>query len=159
MKRVVGMAEYLVSANREDSFVTFALGSCLGITVYDPMTHVGGMLHVMLPNSATDPQRGAERPGMFVDLGVPRLFRDVYARGGSKGRLIVKVAGGAHLGKSEKDHFRIGARNFALLRRLFWKNNILINASDVGGLEPRTMKMDMNNGRVLIKTKHNEREL
>ena len=57
MKQVVSVADMKVSANPGDTLVTYALGSCLGITVYDPVAHVGGMLHVMLPLSTINPAK------------------------------------------------------------------------------------------------------
>ncbi len=70
-ERIVDVADMRVSAVKGDVLVTHALGSCLGITVYDPTTHVGGLLHVMLPLSTIDPKKGKENPYMFVDTGVP----------------------------------------------------------------------------------------
>src|SRR5690606_33471231 len=92
---VVGMADLRVSNSPDERLVTYALGSCLGIAVYDPTARVGGLLHVMLPLSSTDMARAAENPALFVDTGVPELFRSCYRLGASKQRMIVRVAGGA----------------------------------------------------------------
>jgi len=148
----VGVADQKISANREDHLITHALGSCLGITVYDPVAGVGGMLHIMLPDSSIDPRKGAENPCMFVDTGVPNLFRDCYRLGAEKSRMIVKVAGGAtSKANVEDDYFQIGKRNFVMLRKLLWRNNVLIKAHDVGGTESRTMTLDLANGEVTLK--------
>jgi hypothetical protein len=77
---VVGMGELVVSADEGVTLVTYALGSCLGVAVYDPVARVGGMLHAMLPSSEVDPARAAALPALFVDTGVPELFRACYSR-------------------------------------------------------------------------------
>jgi chemotaxis protein CheD len=149
----VGMADMKTSADRSEILITHALGSCLGIVVYDAIAGVGGMLHAMLPDSTIDPKKGIENPMMFVDTGVPRLFRDCYALGAQKQRMIVRVAGGATAKSNPKDdYFRIGERNFVALRKLLWKNNVLIEAYDVGGTQSRTMTMTLATGEVIIRS-------
>ncbi len=152
MRIVVGIADMKLSASRSDQLITHALGSCLGITVYDPVAGVGGMLHVMLPQSSIDAEKAAENPHMFVDTGVPRLFLESYKLGAQKARLVVKVAGGASTqGHPDDDYFQIGKRNILMLRKLLWKNGVLIKAEDVGGTSSRTMTLDLNTGAVTLK--------
>jgi chemotaxis protein CheD len=160
MKHVVNVADMKASMNREDALITYALGSCLGITIYDPIACVGGMLHAMLPQSSIDPQKAAANPYMFVDTGVPKLFQECQKLGGRKERLILKVAGGAcALGNEEDDYFKIGQRNIIMLRKLLWKNGVLIAAHDVGGGHPRTMTLEMDSGDVLLRIGSNTRKL
>jgi chemotaxis protein CheD len=142
-----------ISTQPDDQLVTYALGSCLGVVAYDPVVKVGGMLHVMLPLSTIDTAKAAENPVMFVDTGVPRLFIECYKAGAHKQRLIVKVAGGASIHGSEaEDQFQIGKRNFVMLRKLLWKNGVLLQAHDVGGTHCRTMMLDLGSGEVTVKT-------
>ncbi|MDH7600552.1 MAG: chemotaxis protein CheD [Armatimonadota bacterium] len=153
MKRIVGVADMFVSDNTDDTIITYALGSCLGIAVYDPLTQVGGLLHTMLPESAVDPHKAKEKPLMFVDTGVPLLFRACYALGAIKHNIQVKVAGGASIKTdSEDDFFQIGKRNVIMLRKLLWKNNIMITACDVGGHQSRTMSLSIATGTVVVRT-------
>jgi len=150
-RHVVGVADLKVSAAMSDVIITHALGSCLGITVYDPVAHVGGLLHVMLPDSGIDPEKAAGNPYMFVDSGVPLLFKDCYRLGARKERLIVKVAGGAALRSvAQEDYFQIGKRNFVMLRKLLWRNGVMIKSHDVGGSVSRTMTLDVGNGEVTL---------
>jgi len=142
-----------ISSQSGDQLITYALGSCLGIAIYDPVAQVGGLLHVMLPLSTIDPPKAAENPSMFVDTGVPQLFISCYKAGAQKQRLVVKVAGGASVhGDEAEDHFQIGKRNFVMLRKLLWKNGVLLNAHDVGGAHSRTMLLDIDSGAVMLKT-------
>ena len=148
-----------VSTQADDVIVTHALGSCLGIAVHDPVAHVGGMLHVMMPQSDVNPEKAAANPYMFVDTGVPAFFREMMAVGGLKARMIVKVAGGANVQATVEDRFAIGKRNYLLLRKIFWKNGVMIKGEDVGGSCPRTMYLDIGTGRVWLSIGGVEREL
>ncbi len=150
---IVGIGELKISNDPETRIVTYALGSCLGLTVYDPIAKVGGLLHIQLPQSAINPDRARAQPALFVDTGVPLLFKSAYAAGAVKSRLIVKVAGGACAGRSEEeDKFQIGKRNIIALRQLLWKNGVLLEAQEVGGMNAaRTMSLEIANGHVTLR--------
>ena len=112
----------------------------------------------MLPNSNTAPDRAQERPAMFADTGVPVLFESMYARGCHKGSLVVKVIGGAKL-YDDNGTFDIGKRNYTILRKMFWKNGVIIAAEDVGGSRSRTVRLFVDTGRVTIHSQSTETEL
>jgi len=131
--------------------VTYSLGSCLGIAIYDAKARVGGLLHVMLPDSGIDAVKAAHLPFMFVDSGVPRLFQAAYSLGADRRRLVVKVAGGAQLLDPQKV-FNIGERNAQVFSELLVRNGYTIHARDVGGLASRTMRLDMATGKISIKS-------
>lgn len=132
---------------------TYALGSCLGVALYDPVARVAGLLHVMLPASSTDPARAAQSPAMFVDTGVPPLFKECYRLGAVKERLVVRVAGGAHQAECEADDlFQIGKRNLLALRKLLWRNNVIVRAEAVGGARvSRTLYLDAATGALRVR--------
>ncbi len=157
MNQVVAVGD-MKTGRREDMIVTHALGSCLGLMVYDPAAQVGGLLHAMLPLSKINLQKASENPYMFVDTGVPELFRQLYDLGGQKSRMVIKAAGcGQPLGNSEM--FKIGERNYTILKKLLWKNNIMIEAEDVGGIASRTVYFDLSTGQVTISSKGVKKEL
>ncbi|HSW47305.1 MAG TPA: chemotaxis protein CheD [Phycisphaerae bacterium] len=149
MRHVVGVGDMKIARGAGEIIVTHALGSCLGITLHDPVAQVGGLFHVMLPAASVSPDKAEKNPFMFVDTGTPLFFKEAYAAGAAKGRLTVKVAGGASLGNGE-DFFAIGKRNFIMLRKLFWKNGIMIAAEDIGGHISRTMFLDVGTGRTRL---------
>jgi chemotaxis protein CheD len=135
-----------------DLLVTHALGSCLGLMVYDPALHVGGLLHAMLPLSKINQRKAQANPFMFVDTGIPALFKALYELGGQKRRMVVKAAGcGNPLGTNEM--FKIGQRNYTVLKKLLWKNNVLLESEDVGGNGSRTVHFDLSNGQIIISGK------
>ena len=153
MIHTVGVAHMKVSADTGDLIITHALGSCLGIVVHDPVACVGGMLHVMMPLSAIDPAKAQRNPFMFVDTGFPELLTECFNAGAQKHRLEIRVAGGANSRiREEDDLFQIGKRNLVVLRKLLWRNGLLLKSYDVGGTNSRTMSLEIGTGKVTIKS-------
>jgi chemotaxis protein CheD len=151
MKIIVGVADMKISSDPEATVVTYSLGSCIGITLYDPAVRVGGILHFMLPESKIDPRKAQENPFMFADTGIPSFFRNAYQLGAEKRRLEVNVVGGAQI-MDDSGYFNIGKRNYMTLRKIFWANNVLIHAENVGGTINRTIRLEVGTGKVWIKT-------
>jgi len=154
----VGMSSMAVSRNPDDVLVTYSLGSCLGVTMYDPVVKVGGMIHCMMPLSSVDRAKALKEPCMFVDSGVPLLLQSLFDAGLRKSRALVRIAGGATIA-GEGELFRIGKRNYAVLRKILWKNGMFIAAEDVGGDVTRTIRLEIMTGRFLVKTEKGIREL
>lgn len=148
---VVGIGDLAVSNDVEASLVTYSLGSCLGVIIYDPVKRVGGLLHLMLPNSSIDQAKARQAPAAFVDTGVPLLFRSAYELGAKKQRIVLKVVGGAQLMEDER-LFNIGRRNYEALIEILHRNGVLIRAERVGGQASRTVRLDLATGLVTIKT-------
>src|SRR3954467_13178171 len=149
-RRVGGIADMAVSAEPQDLIVTYALGSCLGVCVFDPVARVAGMLHLMLPQGSMSPEKAAQNPLMFADTGIPKLFLASYALGAKKERMLVVVAGGASFNMNEDADLAIGQRNVAMLRKVLWKNGVMLKKHDLGGAEPRNMTIDVQSGEVSI---------
>jgi chemotaxis protein CheD len=155
---IVGVSEMAISTSPDDVFVTYSLGSCVGLSLFDPVARVGGMLHAMLPLSSLDASRATANPAMFTDSGVSALLQGLFDKGATRRDLVAVVAGAASQLDSHK-LFRIGERNYTVLRRLLWKNEILIAAEDVGGAISRTMYLEMATGRTLVKAEGRTRVL
>ncbi|WP_457553534.1 chemotaxis protein CheD [Desulfobacula sp.] len=151
MKAIVGVADMKVSNNPEESIITYSLGSCIGLVIYDPVVKVGGILHYMLPESSIDKGKAAQRPYMFADSGIPRLFKTAYKMGAVKQRLNIYVAGGAEI-LDQKGFFNIGKRNYMALKKMFFKNNVMINKENVGGNTNRTVRIEISTGNIYVKT-------
>lgn len=155
---VVGIAEMALSSEHQDILVTYSLGSCLGVTIYDPDAKIGGMIHCMLPVSGVDPQKAEKSPSMFVDTGITKLLNEIYCAGAKKERIIVKAAGCAQL-LDPKGLFKIGERNFTVLRKLLWKNGILLKSNVIGGSVSRTMILEIGSGKTFVKSQGEEVEI
>jgi len=148
-QQVVGIADCRASRDSSDELVTYALGSCIAVVVYDPVAKVGGMLHFMLPEASGG--LGAERPlAMFADTGVPVLIDRVLALGADKRRLIVRAAGGAQV-MDPNEVFNIGKRNQLALKKVMWKAGVFVHGEDLGGSVSRTVRLEMAGGRMFIR--------
>jgi len=156
---VVGVADCRISSDPKSVLVTYALGSCIAVIVYDPVLKIGGLLHYMLPNSEIDAAKAERNPFMFADTGIPRLFQSCYREGADKRRLIVTAVGGAQV-LDTQGTFNIGKNNHLAMRKILWKAGVLVHAEDVGGGSSRTVRIELETGRVLLrKGDEPEREL
>jgi len=158
MEQVVDIAGFSVSNDPHDTLVTYSLGSCIALMIWDPAVQIGGMLHFMLPDSTIDPDKAAKNPCMFVDTGVPLLFKAAYKLGAEKRRIIVIAAGAAQL-LDAKGLFNIGKRNHLALRKILWRNNVIIDTEDVGGTASRTVRLQIATGKVMVKSNNKQYEL
>jgi len=155
---VVDIADLAVSKDPGTVLITYSLGSCIGVSIWDPVAKVAGLLHYMLPDSTISPEKAAKNPAMFCDTGIPKLFRAAYELGATKQRMVVKIAGGSQL-LDDNGTFNIGKRNYLALRKIFWKNGVMIKSENVGGSVSRTMKICVADGAVTLKTRAGEKPL
>ena len=150
MKIIVGVSDMKTSIDPAATLVTYSLGSCIGIAVFDPVAKAGGLLHYMLPESALDGEKAKKNPFMFADTGIPTLFKDTYRLGAKKQRMKIVVVGGAQI-LDQKGFFNIGKRNHMAVRKIFWKNQVMIDHEDVGSNANRTIRLDIATGEIHIK--------
>lgn len=158
MKYTVGISDMKVTTGMDDELVTYSLGSCVGVTLYDPEAGVGGMIHCMLPLGKADPQKAQSKPAMFVDSGLTALLDQLHQAGANNKRIIAKLAGASSL-LDEKGTFKIGKRNHTVARKFLWKNGIMVEGEDVFGSISRTMFFYMNSGVTTIKSQGTIKEL
>ncbi len=154
MKLIVGVSDMKVSNDPKATLVTYALGSCIGVAIFDPVTKAGGMLHYMLPESSLDENKARKNPYMFADTGIPSLFKAVYTLGAKKQRMKIAVMGGSQV-LDQKGFFNIGKRNHAALRKMFFKNNVMVSYEDVGGNVNRTIRLEIKTGDIYNKVSGN----
>jgi len=151
VKLIVGVSDMKVSNDPVATLVTYSLGSCIGVAIYDPVVKVGGLLHYMLPASDIDAEKARRNPFMFADTGIPALFKSTYAFGAKKQRMRVIIVGGAQV-LDQKGFFNIGKRNHMALRKIFFKNNVMVDHEDIGGNVNRTVRLEIKTGDTYIKT-------
>lgn len=148
----IGMAQS-ATAKAPAVLMTSGLGSCIGVTFYDPLAHVGGMCHVMLPDSGQ--AKSADNKAKFADSAIPEILEWLRQIGARKERLIVKMAGGAQMfsfGNSGEDRFSIGKRNAEAVRAALHKEGLRLTREDTGGNRGRTMIFDTSDGTVILRT-------
>lgn len=121
-----------------DVLVTYALGSCVGICLLDSSAGVGGLSHIMLPDSTTG-VNSAANPMRFADTAIPMLIREMERLGASRSRLRAKIAGGATMFALANDKFNIGDRNVTEVKKMLAKERIPILAEDTGADYGRTV--------------------
>ena len=148
----VGIGQIAVSTDPTDVLVAYGLGSCVGVTFYDPGTRSGGMVHVLLPDSEGRVSDGKE-PARYADWGVAALLAELTRRGASRASLVIKVAGGAAvLGPANAEKFKIGARNAEAIKEQLKRLGLRVTAEDLGGTRGRTMELHMAAGRTYVRT-------
>lgn len=158
MIKTVDISDLKISDNENDILVTYSLGSCVGVSLYDPVENIGGLIHCMLPLSKVDREKARKNPYMFVDTGLSKMIQEMYDRGAKKKNLVAKLAGGARL-LDKKNIFNVGERNIVIVRKVLWKNDILIKGIDVGGAISRTVRLYMETGKTTVRNKGEEKEI
>jgi chemotaxis protein CheD len=155
---VVGISDCRTSKDRDSTLVTYALGSCVGIGVFDPASSVGGLLHVLLPESSMDAEKAAKNPCMFADTGVAQLLNQCLEMGAAKSRLRVWLAGGSAV-MDTRGVFNIGKRNQLAARKALWKAGLLTLSEDLGGQGSRTVRLELNTGTFWVRSAGADQEL
>jgi chemotaxis protein CheD len=122
----------------------------VGVSFYDPENNVGGLIHCMLPTAVKDQEKGKAKPAMFVDTGITLLLQTMFEYGCKKENLICKVAGAGNP-LDDSNMFRIGERNYAILKKILWRNNILIKGEIVGDKTAKTMFLHIDSGLTRVK--------
>lgn len=164
----VGVAEYYVTHNPH-VLACFGLGSCVGVALYDDRKRVGGLAHVMLPDSKAFIKRG--NPGKYADTAIQKMVEEMERLGSKRRDIRAKAAGGACMfsipGAINPRNvpgpclgMQIGERNIDAVRNILKELGIPLKAEDIGGNYGRTMRFDISNGRVIINSiKHGVMEL
>ena len=147
----VGMADYKVG-RAPDTLISYGLGSCIGISLYDPQTKIGGLLHIMLPDS--NQSRANENRAKFADTGIPDMLEELIRMGAAKSRLVAKLAGGSQMFAfaNASDIMRVGLRNASASKEILKKLSIPIVGEDAGGNYGRTVQIDLSTGVYKVKT-------
>ncbi len=146
----VGVGDCKVSGDRDTALVTHALGSCIAVAMHDPVAGVGGLLHLMLPESRIDPAKAEARPAMFADTGITYLLSEMALKGALKRRLSLWVAGGAQV-IDDGGVFNIGKRNYLAVRKILWQGGLLLRGEEVGGTVSRTVRLEVGSGRFWLR--------
>ena len=147
----VGMADLKV-AKAPDTLTTLGLGSCIGLTLYDPVKKVGGLVHYMLPDSTK--LKNNTNIAKFGDTGIRELLKQILAIGANQRRLVSKIAGGACMFETSglSSIGNVGARNAEQAKLVLKQLGIPLVAEDTGLNYGRTVELDCNTGDFLIKS-------
>lgn len=147
---VIGVGDLAVSNNTQVTLTTYALGSCVGMVAYDPVTRAGGLLHTMLPESSISKEKAVSQPAMFADTGLPLFMRELTGVKAERHRLKIFLAGGACV-LSGPDTFRIGERNTAAVKAWLAAQGLRVMGTDLAGTVNRTLHLELSTGQLTIK--------
>ncbi len=148
---ILGVGDYGASNRPGEEVKTFALGSCVSVILLDPKTRTVGMVHVALPESTINKAKSLEKPGYFVDTGIPALLVEMAKFGcNPKGKgMVVKLCGGANV-MDTNDTFQIGKRNGLAVKKILWKYGMGAVAEDLGGNFSRTVTVSVDTGEIIL---------
>jgi len=148
----VGMAEYK-AARSPAILISLGLGSCVGVALYESTKKIGGLAHIMLPDSDLSSKKDFN-PGKFADTAIEMLIQDMVSIGVDPKRLTGKIAGGAQMFQIKSDNpiMQIGRRNVEAVKSKLATLNIGIISEDVEGNYGRTIEFNCETGELTIKT-------
>jgi chemotaxis protein CheD len=156
-KVVVGVGDMAVSNNTNVTLSTYALGSCVGVVAYDPVTKAAGLLHLMLPESKLSAEKATKQPAMFADTGLPLLFNAMFGLKADFSRIKLFIAGGASV-INGADPFKIGDRNLTAVKKFLQSCPCTVVGHDVAGTINRTVHLEVGTGKVSLKMPDSNRE-
>lgn len=146
---VVSLGELSVSNDAAIILGCLGLGSCVGVAAYDPIAHIGGMVHVVLPTSQGRP---SPDPGRYADTAIPALMQGLRAAGAIQSRLVIKIAGGAQMSQApgSQQLFKVGPENIEAVTQSLTGNGLRIASTDLGGRLGRTFRLHIDTGNVTV---------
>ncbi len=152
----IGVGEIVVSKNPDNVLVT-SLGSCVAVIMLAPGICGAGLAHVALPSSSVNEEQSRVKPGYYADTGIPGLLAAMgKLHGGKRGRLLVKLVGGANI-MDPNNTFDIGKRNVLAIKKILWKNRLGVLVEDIGEDISRNVRVRVDTGQVIVKTLGKER--
>lgn len=149
-KHIVGIADMKI-AKGDGTLITYALGSCIGICLYDPAIKLGGMIHIMLPESLTLNNQNIFK---YADTGIKETLRKMESLGANRHRMTGKIAGGAKMFEAQITGplGNIGERNAMSTRAILRAEGIKLIKEDIGANYARTLSFDVETGIAKIKS-------
>lgn len=150
MNRIVGIGQFIISNQQTDVLKTYALASCIGITMYSPSNKVLGMAHIALPFSSIHDRGNQDQPAYFADKAIPLLLMGMETDYGcTRSEWIINLYGGAQSIRTT-DFFQIGSRNLDAVKSILIANQLSFDASETEGTRSRTIEMDVLTGKARI---------
>ncbi len=155
---VVGVGDMSVSEGSEMILSTFALGSCVGIVLFDAQKKIGGLLHVMLPTSSIAAEKSRDQPGLFADTGVEKFVSMFKSMNTDLSRTKCVIAGGASV-MSSNDAFKIGQKNADAVSAKLQELEVRVDHALLGGFTNRSLHLDLNTGKLTISLPTEKKEI
>lgn len=152
-KIIVGMADYAV-ARKPTRLITMGLGSCVGITLYDPYVQIGGLVHIMLPS--VNHGRSKANKAKFADTGIAYLMEEMQKKGAVKRRVVAKIAGGSSMfSYNNESQMNIGERNVEMTKKVLDELKVQVVSEDTGKDYGRTIELNTETGMLQVRSVRN----
>lgn len=148
---VVGIAECKVCSDPSGTLLTFGLGSCVALALYDSRKKIGGLLHVLLPESKFGSSSREFNPHMFADTGFSSLLKALLTEGARREDLVAKLAGGANMLRASS-LLDIGRRNSEVILHLLSENKIPVHGKSLGGTVGRSVELRLEDGAFRVRS-------
>ncbi len=145
---VLGLGQMRVTKDTDEVLVCLGLGSCVAVCAYDPIAKVAGMAHIVLPSAS-----GSSGPHpKFADSAIPMIIDQMQELGALKGRMVVKIAGGAQMvgANATTGTMNIGERNVEAVTSVLAQHGLEVRAADTGGNYGRTARFRVESGSVVV---------
>lgn len=152
----VGMAELSVTNHPNSCLTTSLLGAGIAVAVHDPESHVGGLLHFVLPRWSIDKESALDNPALFADSGIPALYKRCYKMGAEKERMKCYLIGGANV-MDRTGGFNLGKDNLDAATDILAKNGVSVEKTWSGGIEGRVIRFHTDGGRVDVQIRGQEK--
>ncbi|PNR97066.1 chemoreceptor glutamine deamidase/glutamate methylesterase CheD [Petrotoga sp. 9PWA.NaAc.5.4] len=146
-KKIIGIGEYTVDKN-PTVLVTLGLGSCVAVCIRDKEKLIGGMIHVMLPESRNNSN---EKVGKYADSGIKKLVEELLKMGANVKTMEAKIAGGASMFKSSNSSLDIGNKNVTAIKKILEDYKIKLVSEDTSGSRARSVEYDIASGELKVK--------
>jgi chemotaxis protein CheD len=149
-KTVVDVSDVRFSRDAQEALLAPSLGSCVAVSVYDPLRRAGGLVIFMLPNAQEMAfTAGDEHPYMFADTAIPQFMRAAEAYGLEKAAMTINVVGGGQM-MGQAGRSDVGGRNSAMARQLLTQLGLTPDVVDVGGHRNRTLTLRIADGEIEV---------
>lgn len=149
----VGLGETKLSKLKSEQLVANGLGSCIGLTMYDKVNKIAGMVHIVLPDSEISTKE-ISLPGKYADKAVPDLLEKMMKLGAVRESIVVNITGGSQMFNTEKGSniLNIGMRNIIATKTALSREKLTLRAQDTGGNKGRTMRLEVSTGIVYVRS-------
>ena len=148
------LGDIKVTEKRATVFVAPHIGTGIVVVVFDVQKKIGGIAHVVLPESSLAPSYNETTPGKYADVAIPCLMEQYQVLGGVLSNTTVRLIGGAQLfnfGGGGGNLLNIGARNVTAIRAALTKYGLAVDKADIGGNKAKSLRFIMANGQLAIK--------
>lgn len=149
--RIVAPGDCEFSRDAGSRLVTSGLESCIAIVMHAPAVCFAALLRFSFPTSSANPRLAQKRPGLFADTAIPAFFAQIRSHGIQNTHMVIQAVGGAHTGEHRRS-LPSGKSNYLMMRKMLWREGVLLDGEDVGGNRIRSLWLETGTGRIIVRS-------